>query len=558
LTAATGYETNGTARLNEKLGYSYDAGNNLQRRTNATLTQTFTPDAANQLSTATRSGTMTVAGLVTRPATNAAVNAQAATLYADQTFASSSGLTLTNNGTNTFTVIAQSATGLLATNTLNSYLPTTLNFAYDANGNLTNDGVRAFYFDAENQLTNITVAGAWRSEFVYDGLHRRRMRKEYTWTGSAWSLTNETRYVYDGLLILQERDGNNIPVLTYTRGLDLSGSLQGAGGIGGLLALSDQRTSASNPTNYFYHADGSGNVTALLNQRNEVVARYLYDPFGNLLAKSSPMADFNRLRFSSKEWHPQSGLALYEFRAYDPNLQRWLNQDPIGEAGGINLYAFVRNNPLGVIDPYGLDFRFDNSSGPLEVSGPLGYLRGDTALEQLGAGGYNAIPLAGNTAISAVNAVGQASAQAIEGLADFAGWLTEQLGGSSGEADLVRRTVAATSLVLGPKGKPCPQKIRIRHYTNTTNTKGLSGIQASSIIRASDQDRVFAESARRKPLSPREAESTYGLKRGRGQNYVETDVPANQVSKRYNPKTQADELVIKGDVTLDNPSFEKR
>jgi RHS repeat-associated protein len=307
------------------------------------------------VSTATRSGTMTVAGLVTRPATNAAVNAQAATLYADQTFASSSGLTLTNNGTNTFTVIAQSATGLLATNTLNSYLPTTLNFAYDANGNLTNDGVRAFYFDAENQLTNITVAGAWRSEFVYDGLHRRRMRKEYTWTGSAWSLTNETRYVYDGLLILQERDGNNIPVLTYTRGLDLSGSLQGAGGIGGLLALSDQRADASNPTNYYYHADGNGNITALLNQRNEIVARCLYDPFGNLLAKSGPMADFNRQRFSSKEWHAQSGLLLYEFRAYDPNLQRWLNQDPIGEAGGINLYRAFRNSPLNWIDPFGLD-----------------------------------------------------------------------------------------------------------------------------------------------------------------------------------------------------------
>jgi RHS repeat-associated protein len=263
----------------------------------------------------------------------------------------------------------------------------------------------------------------------------------------------------------------------------------------------------------------------------------------------------NRYQFSSKEIHANSGLYYYGLRYYEPNLQRWLNQDRIGEAGGINLYAFVRNNPLGVIDPYGLDFRLDNASGLFEVSGPLGYLRGDTALEQLGAGGYNAIPLAGNTAISAVNAVGQASAQAIEGLAGFAGWLTEQLGGSSSEADLVRRTVVATSLVLGPKGKPCPQKIRIRHYTNA---KGLSGIQDSSIIRASDQDRVFAESARRKPLSPREAESTYGLKRGRGQNYVETDVPANQVSKRYNPKTQADELVIKGDVTLENPSFEKR
>jgi RHS repeat-associated protein len=159
--------------------------------------------------------------------------------------------------------------------------------------------------------------------------------------------------VYDGLLILQERDSNNIPVLTYTRGLDLSSSLQGAGGIGGLLALSDQRASATSPTNYFYHSDGNGNIVALLNYQNEVVARYLYDPFGNLLAMSGPTAPFNRQRFSSKEWHSQSGLLLYEFRAYDPNLQRWLTQDPIGEAGGINLYRFVSNDPANRVDPLG-------------------------------------------------------------------------------------------------------------------------------------------------------------------------------------------------------------
>jgi RHS repeat-associated protein len=212
------------------------------------------------------------------------------------------------------------------------------------------------------------VTGAWRTEFAYYGLNRRRERKEFTWTGSAWSLTNETRYVYDGLLILQERDGDNIPTITYTRGLDLSGSLQGAGGIGGLLALSDQRASASTPTNYFYHADGNGNIVALINQRNEIVSRYLYDPFGNLLAKSGPMADFNRIGFSSKERH-HSGLVLYEFRAYDPNLQRWLNQDPIGEAGGLNLHGFVRNDPVNAFDPFGLA---DPHAGMVPIQYPGG------------------------------------------------------------------------------------------------------------------------------------------------------------------------------------------
>ena len=49
--------------------------------------------------------------------------------------------------------------------------------------------------------------------------------------------------------------------------------------------------------------------------------------------------------------HRRSGLSLYPFRAYDPSLQRWLNQDPIGELGGINLYGFVDNDPVNGVDP---------------------------------------------------------------------------------------------------------------------------------------------------------------------------------------------------------------
>jgi RHS repeat-associated protein len=244
------------------------------------------------------------------------------------------------------------------TNTWTQNLPQNVTLQSDLNGNLTNDGLKSFFYDAENQLTNITVANQWKTEFVYDGFGRRRMAKDYGWQGGAWVKTNETRYVYDGLLAIQERDANNATLVTYTRGLDLSGTRQGAGGIGGLLARTDGNGSA------FYHADGSGNVTALMNSTGELVARYLYDPFGNLVGKWGPLADANRYRFSSKEVHPQSGLYYYGFRFYEPNLQRWLNQDPLGEGGGINLYGFVGNNPLNFVDPYGL------AKGP--VPGPLG------------------------------------------------------------------------------------------------------------------------------------------------------------------------------------------
>jgi RHS repeat-associated protein len=168
---------------------------------------------------------------------------------------------------------------------------------------------------------------------------------------TAWNLTREIRYIYDGMLPIQERDGNNIPRITHTRGLDLSGTLQRAGGIGGLLARTDHST--PEPTHSFYHADGSGNVTMLIDQNGLPVARYHYDPFGNMLAISGPLADANTYRFSSKEL--VSGVYYYGHRFYEPNLQRWLNQDPIGELGGVNLYRFVRNSVPNRIDPFGED-----------------------------------------------------------------------------------------------------------------------------------------------------------------------------------------------------------
>jgi RHS repeat-associated protein len=190
------------------------------------------------------------------------------------------------------------------------------------------------------------VAGQWRSSFVYDGLNRRRITRDYSWNGSAWVETNEVRYIYDGLLVIQERDTNNNPLVTYTRGLDLSGDLWDACGIGGLLARTDTNGST------FYHGDGNGNVTALMDGNENIVARYLFNPFGKLIGQWGSMANANTMQFSSMPQH--DGLTLYPFRGYEPNFQRWLNQDPIQEAGGINLYRFNYNNPLAYIDPYGL------------------------------------------------------------------------------------------------------------------------------------------------------------------------------------------------------------
>jgi RHS repeat-associated protein len=352
LDAAYAAEPSGTQRAFENVEYWYDTIDNASSRTRCGLSTTLNVNNLNQLTSATRSAyPLAVIGTVSDTNATVTVNGQAATMWSENTFTSSQSLA---DGVNTFTAIAQDAYGRRATNTVTANMPFTVSYQYDANGNLTSDGQRLFYYDDENQLTNVTVANAWKSEFAYDGKQRRRIRREYCWSSAIgnWQLTNEVRYVYDGNLVIQERNYLNIPTVTYTRGIDLRGSFEGSGGIGGLLARTDP-VALFSPSLY-YCDDGRGNVTSLVNERQAVVARYVYDPYGGLVSASGPSADANPYRFSSKEFHANSGLYYYGYRYYEPNLQRWITRDPIGEQGGVNLYAFCGNDPVNRYDPVGL------------------------------------------------------------------------------------------------------------------------------------------------------------------------------------------------------------
>ena len=365
LKTATGKEYGGTTnRVNELFGYAYDGAGNINYRTNNALVQTFNVNSLNELTTGTRSGNKTVAGGTTIDATSVKVNANGggdvyAIRYADRSFARTN-VTLVN-GNNTFVATAQDSLNRYATNTVALSLPATNSFIYDLNGNLRTNGTTVLTYDDENELTQVVVSNVTKSDFTYDGKMRRRVRKESVWANGAWRTNLEVRYVYDGNLVIQERHydsqlGTTLPQRTvaYTRGLDLSGSMQGAGGIGGLLARTELTT--SNPerlTHAFYHSDANGNVTAMVDTNQQVVARYLYDPFGGLLTSSGPLAEANFYRFSGKEFHVASRLVYYLYRCYDPQLQRWLNRDPIEEAGAPNLYQFVRNNAADLVDSFG-------------------------------------------------------------------------------------------------------------------------------------------------------------------------------------------------------------
>ena len=165
------------------------------------------------------------------------------------------------------------------------------------------------------------------------------------------------RYIYDGNLVLQERwldyqlsTNNYQQFVTYTRGRDLSGSREGAGGIGGLLARSSFSFLLSSFSSAYYHADGNGNITCLINTNQAIIAEYLYDPYGNILSQRGPLSGANLYRFSSKEIHTTALLVYYLYRYCDSTIQRWLNRDPLGESGGKHLYAFNANSPIARCD----------------------------------------------------------------------------------------------------------------------------------------------------------------------------------------------------------------
>ncbi len=247
------------------------------------------------------------------------------------------------NGNNTFTAIAKDSYGRVDTNSVTVNLQVTNNYSYDLNGNLLGDSTRNFAYDDENQLTSVYVTNIWRNDFMYDGKLRRKIEKDYIWNSSSWTQTNEIHFIYDGNVVIQERDANNNPLVIYTR----SGS--------SLLARTDNgQEIPGSPITAYYHMDGNANVTCLIYANQLIAAKYLYDPYGNTLSLSGPLANLNSYRFASKEWNNSAGIYYFGRRYYDPMLQRWLNRDPIGEEGGINLYAYVANNPINLIDPLGL------------------------------------------------------------------------------------------------------------------------------------------------------------------------------------------------------------
>jgi RHS repeat-associated protein len=207
-------------------------------------------------------------------------------------------------------------------------------FGYDANGNqiskVDGSGSWTYTWDYENRLKQASLFGGGTVNYTYDALDRRVQRSVTAGT---------TKFVYDGADVLRDLDGNGSTVADYSNDLGIDNKLTET--IGG--------------TGFYLATDQVGTTRALTDSTGTLGSSVAYDSYGNI-GGSSPST---RYTYTGRESDTDVGLIYYRTRWYDPQQGRFESEDSIGFSGGINLYSYVQNNPINLVDPLGQD-----GSGP--------------------------------------------------------------------------------------------------------------------------------------------------------------------------------------------------
>jgi len=213
-----------------------------------------------------------------------------------------------------------------ANNQLTSWNGTSL--SYDLNGNLTAFGSQMNSWNDRNQLQATSASAA---SFAYDGMGRRLSK---TVGGTT------TKFLYDGANLVQEQDASNTATANLLTGLgvDQTFSRQVVGG-----------TTSSLLT------DVLGSTIALGDANGAVQTSYTYEPFGGVT--TSGATNTNSHQFTGRENDGSTGLYFLRARYYNPTFGRFISEDPLGFPGGPDsvLYSYVRNSPVILVDPFGLE-----------------------------------------------------------------------------------------------------------------------------------------------------------------------------------------------------------
>ena len=221
------------------------------------------------------------------------------------------------------------------------------------NGNLASDGTWRYVYDLNNKPVLITPVsaenGSWRVRSEYDYAGRRIRKTVERFDGALWTVVSVHDYLYDGWNVVQEEVSScgQVVCKQFFWGLDLAGTLQGAGGVGALMAVS------IGADFYFPIYDAYGNIVKYVDESGVTVAAFEYDDCGRTLARTGTMADEFPHGYSTKYTDFETGIVDYGLRPYAPHLRVWMTRDPAGERAGINLYEYLMNNAVTYIDGLG-------------------------------------------------------------------------------------------------------------------------------------------------------------------------------------------------------------
>lgn len=216
-------------------------------------------------------------------------------------------------------------------NGLNQYTGVGPNsYAYDANGNLTSDGVNSYVYDAENRL----VSRSGGIALAYDPNGRLSQVSGGT--------AGTTRFLYDGDTLVAEYDGAGNLLRRYVHGTDPAADdpliwYEGSG-------LGSRRSLL---------ADHQGSIIAAADAGGNAVGIGAYDAWG--VPNSTSVTNVGRFGYTGQAWNAELGMWYYKARFYSPMLGRFLQTDPVGYKGGVNLYAYALNDPMDLTDPPGTD-----------------------------------------------------------------------------------------------------------------------------------------------------------------------------------------------------------
>ena len=351
VTSGVKKDSGGNALPGFTFGYGFDTIGNRETATRESTTEAYTANRLNQINSIDHGGMLHLLGTAD-PSANVAVDGATTTRSGDLFYGTVSG----NNTFESFSILGtltgagDGGSDAVARFDHESYIPAgATSRTHDESGNLTEDAEWTYTWDAENRLVqmetrpSVVTVGAQhrRLTFEYDSQSRRTRKTVETWDAAAWQTDKDIRFLWNDWLLSAELNADTLePIRSYTWGLDLAGTREQTGGVGGLALVKHHKNGEVTVPLY----TTNGNVRGYWEiDVAELVAEFEYGPFGELLRATGDKSGTHAFRFSTKYEDTETGLVYYGYRFFDPESGRWLSRDQIEDLG---FFLLRGGNPL--------------------------------------------------------------------------------------------------------------------------------------------------------------------------------------------------------------------